>query len=48
MPLLEFTTEDIPEDLFQSPKIAITLKPPSEDHWNVVSDLILPTAQDQF
>ena len=46
--LLEFTTEDIPEDLFQSPKIAITLKPPSEDHWNMVSDLVLPTAQNQF
>ena len=47
-PLLEFTTEDIPEDLFQSPKIAITFKPPSEDHWNVVSDLVLPMAQDLF
>ena len=48
MLLLEYTPEDIPTDLFQSPKIAITLKPPSEDHWNAVSDLILPTAQDQF
>ena len=35
-------------DLFQSPKIAITLKPPSKDHWNAVLDLVLPTAQDQF
>ena len=48
VPLLEFTTEDIPEDLFQSPKTAITLKPPSEEHWNIVSDLVLPTAQDLF
>ena len=40
--------EDIREDLFQSPKMAITLKPPSKDHWNVVSDLVLPTAQNQF
>ena len=47
-PLLEYTPEDIPTDLFQSPKIAITLKPPSEDHWNMASDLVLPTAQDQF
>ena len=46
--LLEYTPEDIPKDLFQSLKIAITLKPTSEDHWNVVSDLILPMAQDQF
>ena len=48
MPLLEYTPEDIPTDLFQSLKIAITLKPPSKDHWNVASDLILPIAQDQF
>ena len=47
-PLLEYTPEDIPTDLFQSPKIAITLRPPSKDHWNVASDLILPTAQEQF
>ena len=47
-PLLEYTPEDIPPDLFQSPKIAITLTPPSEDHWNVASDLILPATQDRF
>ena len=47
-PLLEYTPEDIPLDLFQSPKIAITLTPPSENHWNVVSDLILPTTQHHF
>ena len=48
VPLLEYTPEDIPEDLFQSPKIAITLKPPSGDHWNLVSDLVLPMAKDHF
>ena len=48
MPLLEYTPEDIPPDLFQGPKIAITLTPPSENHWNVVSDLILPTTQHHF
>ena len=48
MPLLEYTPEDIPMDLFQNPKIAITLAPPSEDHWNVASDLVLPTTQNQF
>ena len=46
--LLEYTPEDIPPDLTQSPKIAITLAPPSEDHWNVASDPILPVTQDQF
>ena len=47
-PLLEYTPEDIPPDLFQSPKIVITLTPPSEDHWNVASDLILPMTQYRF
>ena len=40
--------EDIPLDLFQSLKIAITLTPPSEDLWNVVSDLVLPMTQHHF
>ena len=48
VPLLEYTPEDIPVDLFQSPKIAITLRPPSKDHWNMALDLILSTVQDQF
>ena len=47
-PLLEYVPEAIPTDLFQSPKLAITLKPPSKDHWNTASDLVLTTAQDQF
>ena len=47
-PLLEYTPEDIPPDLFQSPKIAVTLAPPSENHWNVVSDLVLPMTQHHF
>ena len=47
-PLLEYTPEDIPPDLFQTPKITITLTPPSENHWNVVSDLVLPMTQHHF
>ena len=46
--LLEYIPEAIPTDLFQSPKLAITLKPPSKVHWNTASDLVLTTAQDQF
>ena len=41
-PLLEYESEIIPQELFQSPKLVITLKPPSKDHWNIASDLILP------
>ena len=44
-PLLEYEPEIIPLELFQSPKLVITLKPPSKDHWNIASDLILPLIQ---
>ena len=44
-PLLEYVSEVIPTELFQSPKLAITLKPRSKDHWNTASDLILPDLQ---
>ena len=47
-PLLEYDSEIIPPELFQSPKLAITLKPPSKDHWNTASDLILPLIQGQL
>ena len=43
--LLEYESEVIPQELFQSPKLVITLKPPSKDHWNIASDLILPVTQ---
>ena len=47
-PLLEYVPEIIPPELFQSPKLAITLKPPFKDHWNTASDLVLPVIQDQL
>ena len=47
-PLLDYVPEIIPLELFQGPKLAITLKPPSKDHWNTASDLVLPVVQDQL
>ena len=44
-PLLEYESEIIPQELFQSSKLAITLKPPSKDHWNIASDPVLPLIQ---
>ena len=44
-PLLEYESEIIPQELFQSPKMVITLKPPSNNHWNIVSDLVLSLIQ---
>ena len=32
----------------QGPKMAINLRPPSNDHWNITSDLVLPSAMDTF
>ena len=32
----------------QGPKMAINLRPPSGDHWNIVLDLILPLTVDMF
>ena len=40
--LLEYESEKFPQGLRQGQKIALSLKPPSKDHWNIASDLILP------
>ena len=40
--LLDYELERFPQDLRQGQKIAIDLKPPTKDHWNIASDLVLP------
>ena len=40
--LLDYELERFPQDLRQGQKIAIDLKPPAKDHWNIASDLVLP------
>ena len=40
--LINYESEKFPQDLMQGQKIAIDLKPPTKDHWNIASDLILP------
>ena len=45
-PMLEYESERIPQELTQGQKMAVNLKPPSQDHWNIVSDLVLPLVQD--
>ena len=44
--LLEYESEKFPQDLRQGQKIALSLKPPSKDHWNIASDLVLPLTLD--
>ena len=44
-PMLEYELERIPQELMQGQKMVINLRPPSNDHWNIVSDIILPLIQ---
>ena len=40
--LVEYELEKFPQNLVQGLKIAIVLKPPAKDHWNIALDLIPP------
>ena len=46
--MLEYEPEIFPQGLMQGPKMAINLRPPSSNHWNIILDLILPLAVDIF
>ena len=46
--MLEYKPEKFPQGLMQGAKMAINLRPPSGDHWNIATDLILPLAVDMF
>ena len=40
--LLKYESEKFPQGLRQGQNIVLSLKPPSKDHWNIASDLVLP------
>ena len=44
-PMLEYEQERIPQELMQSQKMAVNLRPLSNDHWNIASDLVLSLIQ---
>ena len=46
--MLENKPEKFPQGLMQGPKMVIDLRPPSGDHWNIASDLVLPLTVDMF
>ena len=46
--MLEYEQEKFPQGLMQGPKMAINLRLPSSDHWNIVSDLVLPLTVDTY
>ena len=47
LPLLEYESEKFPQGLRQGQKRVLSLKPPSTDHWNIASDLVLPFTLDE-
>ena len=46
--MLEYEQEKFPQSLQQGPKMSISLWPPSSEHWNIESDLILPLMIDTY
>ena len=46
--MLEYEPERIPQELMQGQKMVVNLRPPSSDHWNLVSDLVFPLMLDTF
>ena len=46
--MLEYEQEKFPQGLMQGPKMAVNLGQPSSDHWNIVSDLVLPVTVDMY
>ena len=47
-PLLEYEPEKFPQSLLQGPKMLINLRPPSREHWNIESNLILTLTIDMY
>ena len=46
--MLEYEQEKFPQSLLQGSKMLINLGPPSSDHWNIDSDVILPLTVDKY
>ena len=46
--MLEYEPEKFPQSLLQGPKMSINLWPPSREHWNIESDLILTLMMDTY
>ena len=46
--MLEYELEKFPQSMQQGPKMVISLRPPSNEHWNIESDLILPFTMNTY
>ena len=47
-PMLEYEPEKFPQSMRQGPKVAIPLRPPSSEHWNIESDFMLTLTMDTY
>ena len=47
-PMLEYEPEKFPQSMQQGPKIAVGLRPPSKEHWNLILTLTMDTYQRQL
>ena len=46
--MLKYEQEKFPQSLLQGPKMSINFRPPSSEHWNIDSDLILTLTMDMY
>ena len=46
--MLEYKPERLPQSMWQGPKMSITLRPPSSEHWNIESDLMLTVTMETY
>ena len=47
-PMLEYEPEKFPQSMLQGPKMSINLRPPSGEHWNIESDLMLTLTMETY
>ena len=46
--MLEFEPERFPQSMQQGPKMSITLRPPSSEHWNIESNITLTMTMETY
>ena len=47
-PMLEYELEKFPQSMQQGPKMSINLRPPSSEHWNIESNLMLTLTMETY
>ena len=47
-PMLEYEPERLPQSMRQGSKMSIILRPPSSEHWNIESDLMLTVTMETY